>query len=173
MNTRRSLIIALSVASVIIIGSVIVNIFWIVPQFHILRTSIDNNRASIALAKEQQSNLDKLSRDLDSIKQKQTGLEEQEWKFINEDQFFQFFETLGKTKDLTIDAPNISEATPDGTVLTRTVSIKLQGPLATCLNAVTTIQKSVPLIAILRLTVSAGQTADTVSTNIEATTLWQ
>jgi hypothetical protein len=173
MNTRRSLIIALSVACVIIIGSVVANIFWIVPQLHVLRTNIDNNRASIALAKEQRSNFDQLSRDLDSIKQKQTGLESQVWQFINEDKFFQFFETLGKTKDLTVDAPNISEATPDGTVLTRTVSIKLQCPLATCLDAVTTIQKSVPLIAILRLTVGAGQTTGTVSMDIEATTLWQ
>jgi hypothetical protein len=173
MNTHRSLIIALSVASVIIIGSVIVNVFWFVPQLHVLRTNIDNNRASIALAKEQRSNLDQLSRDLDSIKQKQTSLESQEWQFLNEDQFFQFFETLGKTTDLTVDAPNISEATPDGTVLTRTVSIKLLCPLATCLDAVTKIQKSVPLIAILRLTIGAGKTTGMVSMDIEATTLWQ
>lgn len=173
MNMRRSLLISTIIVSIFVVGGVIANILWVVPQLHILRTNIDNNRASMALAKEQQSNLDKLSRDLDSIKEKQVALELNEWKFINEEQFFQFFETLGKTKDLTVDAPNISEATPDGTVLTRTVSIKLQGPLDTCLTAVSKIQNSVPLIAISGLTLGTSKTTGTVSLAIEATTLWQ
>lgn len=173
MTTRRSLLISTSVIGILIFGGVMASILWIVPQLHTLRTNIDNNRASMALAKEQQSNLDKLSRDLDSIKEKQAGLEAQEWKFVNEDLFFQFFETLGKTEDLSVDAPSISEATPDGTVLTRTVSIKLRCPLDTCLAAVSKIQQSVPLIAILRLTVGTSKTIGNVSMAIEATTLWK
>lgn len=173
MTIPRSLIFGIGLTLLGAVGGTAVNVFYLIPTIHSLRTSIDNDRASIILAQQQQSNLDKLGRDLDSIKEKQVDLEKNIWHFLNEDAFFQTFETLGKKKEVTYDAPNISDATPNGTLLTRTVTIKIQGPLESCLAAIADIQHVTPLIAIRHLTVTGAATDQTVKITIEAVTLWQ
>ncbi len=148
------------------------NIFYFIPQIHTLRQAIDGDRASTAIVKQQQSSLAQLSRDVESIKTKQTEMNTHVWLFIKEDDFFTFIAEVTKSKSVTIADPNIADATPTGAILPRTVSFTITGSLTNALAAVTELQKHTPLIALQQLSVAAGK-GDQVNVVVTGTTLWK
>lgn len=170
---RRLLIIALAITGLITAGSVAFSVLWLIPKLHALRVSIDNDRATTALVQQQQSNIDKLSQDLDSITKKQKALENDVWQFLSEDSFFTFIDTVAKHNAITIDTPAIADATPNGTILTRSVTLTLRGGQTKVLSAVSEIQSHTPLIALQRFDLKGGASTDSVTATITAVTLWK
>lgn len=169
--SRRSttlLSLALSLGAI-----VAVDVLYVVPNLQRLRAAIDNDRASKIVIVQQQSNLEQLTRDIESIQAKQAELDKSVWTFLTEDSFFTAIEVIAKAQGVTIDAPSIADATPTGTILPRAVTIGIHGSLARALGAVNAIQGLSPMVAIQQLTITDNEEVGDVLVTLEATTLWK
>lgn len=173
MTPRLRTSMTLLVVSILAALSFIAGIGWFIPQLHTLRSRIDNDRASASLIVQQQSNLDKLRQDIDSITEKQKSLDANVWPFLTEDDFYAFFDTLAQGRHVTVDAPGISDATPTGKLLSRSVTVTIRGSLSNVLAAVDDMQRHTPLIAIQQLGLKGTSSADVVRLTVTATTLWK
>ncbi len=173
MNPTVRLLVRIAVISAIALGAIGAGAFWLVPSFHHLRTMIDNDRASAVVIVQQQSNLNQLTKDIESIQAKQVGLEAHVWVFLNEDNFFSAIDTIAKTKAVVIDPPTIADATPTGSILPRAVTLTIHGSLDHGLEAVKAVQAVTPLIAIQQLEVAPdAKPGDTLIT-LTASSLWK
>lgn len=159
--------------ALVLIAIVMVDMLLVIPKLHSLRAEIDNDRASKIVIVQQQSNLDQLTKDIASIQAKQAELDKAVWTFLTEDSFFSSIDTLGKTHNVTIDAPSIADATPTGEILARAVTISIHGSLERALSTVNAVQSITPMIAIQQLTVTGDKESNNVLVKLEATTLWQ
>lgn len=173
MTTRIKLSLLLAVTSLLVVATALLTVFWFVPHLRALRTTIDNDRASISVINQQRSTLAKLRSTLESIKTKQSAVEANLWTFIKEDDFFTFFDGLVKDHHVVIDAPSIADATPSDKVIPRAVTITIRGSLTEVLATIDDLQRAKPLIAIQQIGLHGDDRADSVRVSISATTLWR
>lgn len=171
-GAQRSLT-TLGVIGLVLVGLTVYAFVWLSPALNSIRVELDNDRASSALIQQQQSNLDQLRRDLQDITDKQKELEKNVWTFQAEDAFFTSLESLAKANRVTLDAPNIADVTPNGTILVRAVDLHFQGSLANVLAAVTAVQHATPLLAIQRVDLTSGPSSGTVDAHVAITSLWK
>ncbi|MEK7636812.1 MAG: hypothetical protein AAB402_00275 [Patescibacteria group bacterium] len=173
MTSRSRLIIAVTVLAGLAVATVVAAGAWFVPRLHRLRQTIDNDRASTVVILQQQSNLDKLGRDLEALKKKQVELDQDVWTFLKEDDFFTTLGTVAGKRRVQMDTPVIADATPTGTLLTRAVTVKLHGNLDSALNAVADFQRLTPLIAIQQLQITVNSKPGEWTVSVEALTIWK
>lgn len=149
--------------------------FWlsIGPSLKTSRTAIDDRRASILVAQQEQTNLQSLSRDIENLKTQQSDLQKHIWSFAEEDSFFTLWSDLAAAQHVQIDQPNVADVTPSNHPLNREVTIQVSGLLNNVLDAVGAIQKIEPLVVVKNITLKSGTANGVVNAAIEAQTLWQ
>jgi hypothetical protein len=173
MTARTRITVILSVLGTLSATSVLATTLWLIPKYHALRITIDNDRASAAVIAQQQSNLNQLAQDVASIKEKQQELETYVWSFAQEDTFFSRIESLGKAGQVTIDPPRVADATPTGTILTRATTITIHGTVAKALAAISPIQQLSPLMTINKVSVATDTQPGQVLITLTGTTVWK
>lgn len=164
-----TLSILLLLTGVLIVGDVLIAL----PKVHQFRKLIDNDRASIIIIQQQQSNLTKLSKDIDTIREQQAELDQHVWSFENEDDFFNLVTQRAADNHLTLTTPTIADATPNGTLLQRAGVLIFTGTTANLLSVITTLQHESRLIIIKKITLTPATTSDTATAKLTFTTLWK
>ncbi len=158
-------------AGLVMIGAMSYTAFVALPAIDQTREQLDNDRASIALIQQQQSNLEVLSRNLSDIQARQETMDAEVWSFTAEDAFFTWFDQLVADHRLNSDPPVLADAVPGSTAVQRAATLTMTGKTNDLLAAVAELQTHQPLAGIQRLTfapASAGAQA-----TIQALTLWR
>lgn len=164
--------ISLTVFGLAAIG--LVSYLWlsVLPDLQVRRQAIDNDRTTISLLEQQQSNLTSLRRDLDDLRQQQTTLDENIWVFDKEDEFFRLWNDLAAAHGVTIDQPQAADITPDGTILARPLTVMIHGTFSAVMDTLQDIQRYKPALAINAVTLTPA-TASTITATIGIDTLWR
>lgn len=158
-------------AGLVMIGVVSYTVFAAVPAIRQTRERLDNDRASIALIRQQQSNLDVLSRNLSDIQTRQEAVDAEMWRFTAEDAFFTWFDQLMADHHLNSDLPVLADAVPGSTAVQRAATLTMTGKMNDVLAAVAKLQIHQPLMAVQRLTFTPAETG--AQATIQALTLWR
>lgn len=171
-GTQRTMI-SISTLAIILIGLTVYAFLFLLPQLRETRVVIDNDRAATILIEQQRSNLDQLSQDLQAITTKQSELEQSVWSFATEDTFFTYLTSVTAKNKVSLGTPVVADATPTGSILSRAITIPLEGSLSNVLAVVADIQSHNPLIAIGNLEIAPGDTSSTVAATLTGSTLWK
>jgi len=173
VKTRTKQLTITSTIAGLLVAVILADVMYIVPTMKKLRAKIDNDRASTIVVTQQQSNLAQLTQDLASIQTKQVELEKNIWTFSAEDTYFSELDQIAKNKNVTIYATAIADATPNGNLIPRSITLLINGKLERTLAAISAIQSISPIIAIQKLLVEPGTAAGDVRATVTGVTLWK
>lgn len=167
---QRAKIITIT-AAVIALGGLLIAELRLTPGLIVQRQNIDDQRASLAVSEQAQSNLEQLLQSIEDTKTQQTEVNAHLWSFAIEEQFYKLWPDLAVKHRVTIDEPKVAEVTPTNQPLIRAVTVVISGPVDNVMTALDAVQKIEPLIVIEKINlkyVSGGLAA-----SVDAQTLWQ
>ncbi|MBI3573322.1 MAG: hypothetical protein HY092_03940 [Candidatus Kerfeldbacteria bacterium] len=173
MNIKVRFSLALAIYGLFIFGGLAAAELYFVPRLATARQSITSTQASIVYEEQQQANLKKLSQDLADLENKQSLLSEEIWLFTAEDSFFQLWLNFGAANHVQLEGPQLADSTPNGQLITRTMSLTLRGSIGAVAQGLEAIQKIQPLVAIQKVTYAPDTVDGNVKAQIEAVTLWR
>lgn len=171
MISLRSRIIFASVLALIVLAGAGATLLYFYPTARSIRDTIDISRANIQALVLQQKNLAALQQQHDQVAAAATQVQSEVWSFDTEDAFYSALQRVAMQSNVTSDDPKVSDATPTGKYLVRTVSLTFTGSTSNLLAAVNRLEAVQPSIVITALSFQSSGASTTVA--ISAQTVWQ
>lgn len=173
LNSIQSSYLRLSVALLVVLAATGYIVLDGLPSLHSQRQAIDQLRASLVVKRQQAENVQIASTQLTELQTQQTQLDQEIWKFVDEQHFFGLWPTLAASTGLSISAPIVSDAVPGKNLVTRTVEVTMTGPLANIWSGLAAIQALSPAVGITSLDLEPATSPEQVSATVQAQTIWQ
>lgn len=177
-NNTKTFRIFLITAATVVVGGIVAIQFYLLPAIQKSRTTIDNKRTSIAAQEEQRRNVADITKSLATLESNQKLLDTHLWTFANEDAFYQLWDEFSKKQGVTVTDPQLADAVPGKTILTRKGTITVIGSLTNILSSITAVEKIEPLVVIQGVALKPAVQKDpklpsAVAATIDIVTLWK
>lgn len=172
LSPKTQLVLTWSVMLVTIIGTIgAMTLYWL-PRLTSAHSSLHANEAAIAAIQRQQDNLTGLSQQLAERTTEQERLNKEMWGFLQEDAFFERWDTLGAANKTTVKLESISDASPAPNPIEREVVLLVTGTLPNILQSLDEIAAISPIVVVREVRFDAGSTPTEAIARITAVTLW-
>lgn len=172
VTPRQQFILVLSILMGVLIAGLCYLWLLRLPQIRNLRTIVDNGRANLIIARNQQTNLIQLQKDIATRRQDQSKLEDEMWSFMSEDNFFLPWNGIAQRWSVKIDDPVIADAVPSDQTVSRAVTINITGAMGDVQSAISAVQALKPLVSISRVIIKPA-TFPAVTATLSGMTLWK
>lgn len=172
LSPKTQLVLTWSIMLVTIVGTIgAMTLYWL-PRLTTAHSSLHANEAAIAAIQRQQDNLTGLSQQLAERTTEQGRLNKEMWGFLQEDAFFERWDTLGSASKTTIKLESISDASPAPNPIEREVILLVTGTLPNILQSLDEIAAISPIVVVREIRFDAGTTPTESIARITAVTLW-
>ncbi len=156
----------------VVIGTLdAITLFWL-PRINITHETIHANEAAVAAIQQQQDNLTGLTQQLSERTTEQSRLNKEMWGFLQEDMFFEHWDTLGLENQTTVKLEAIGDATPSPNPIEREVTLSVTGTLPNILKTLDEVAEISPIVVLREIRFDVGETPTETIARITAVTLW-
>lgn len=173
MSPMQRIIITAACGTAILAGGIGCIFGWQLPRLQQLRDSIDNARAAVEIKTQEQQNYTALKKNLDTLQGQQQAFDADVWSFTTEEKFFTELTAAINGTGATCSEPQISDATPGPTIVTRKVTESCLGSWRSVLTVMSHIQTIIPLVAVGTVKIDQATEPSLVTLSFEASTLWR
>lgn len=173
ISPRLPLIISTSGLVVLLFGLYFFIASYLLPKMSSARETIRRNEAAVTAIQRQQDNVSELTKQLADRQAEKERLDEELWRFSQEDTFFEIWDSFGTPTQTAVTLETIADATPGPVPVQREAQLTMEGTLTNITKTIQSLASLTPAVVLreVRLTPNPSSEGSTVAA-VTVATLW-